>query len=58
MHACHDGIVDITDIVAAALAFGCVPGDPKWNPDADLNNDGLIDIVDLVTIGVNFGRTA
>ena len=54
----HDGIVNIQDIVIAALAFGSVPSDPKWNPDADLNNDGLIDIVDLVIIGVNYGRTA
>jgi hypothetical protein len=61
-----DGIVDIHDIVTAALAFGSTSEDDpltpwdetlNWNPDADLNNDGLVDIVDLVIIGVNFGKT-
>ena len=54
----NDGIVDIMDVVIAALAFGSRPGNPNWNPEADLMADGLIDIVDLVIIGVNFGRTA
>jgi len=54
----HNGIVSISDIVIAALAFGSRPGDSSWNPEADLRNDGLISIVDLVIIAVNFGRTA
>ena len=53
----RDGIVDIYDVVIAALAFGSYPGHPRWNPQADLKNDDLIDIVDLVIIGVNFGKT-
>jgi len=61
-----DGIVNIQDIVIAALAFGSEavddPNTPwnetgNWNPDADLNSDGIIDICDLVIIGVNFGKT-
>lgn len=50
-----DGVINIQDIVIAALAFGSELGGSKWNPYADLKNDGLIDICDLVTIGVNFG---
>ncbi|MFQ5999529.1 MAG: hypothetical protein ACE5J6_02000 [Candidatus Bathyarchaeia archaeon] len=61
-----DGIVDIVDVVIAAIAFGSMAVDDpttlwnetkNWDPDADLNGDGLIDIIDLVIIGVNFGKT-
>ena len=45
-----DGVVDILDVVEAALAFGAYPGHPRWNPDADLMPDDVIDIFDLVLI--------
>jgi penicillin amidase len=60
-----DGIVDITDLVIVALAFGSQPVDDpdtpwdetkNWNPIADINGDGIVDIVDLVIIGVTFGE--
>jgi hypothetical protein len=60
-----DGIVDIVDVVIAAIIFGsAAEDDPEtpwddtrnWNPIVDLNEDGIIDIVDLVIIGVNFGE--
>jgi len=49
--------VNILDIVKAAIAFGSVPSDPKWNPDADLDSNNIINILDLVKIAVNFGAT-
>jgi len=52
-----DGIINIIDIVIAALAFGSQPGDPNWNPDADLYVDGVINIIDLVVIAIRFGQT-
>jgi len=52
-----DGIVDILDVLIVGLAFGSEPGDPNWNPDADLKPDNLIDIYDLLIVGVNFGNT-
>ncbi|MFQ5999164.1 MAG: CARDB domain-containing protein [Candidatus Bathyarchaeia archaeon] len=53
-----DGIIDIVDIVIVALAFGAKPGDPNWNPDADLRPEwGLIDIVDMVYVAIRFGDT-
>lgn len=52
-----DGIIDITDVVIVALAFGTEVGDPDWNALADLNNDWVIDIVDIVIIAINFGKT-
>lgn len=45
-----DGVVDIFDVVEAALAFGSYPGHPRWNPDADLRPDDIIDIFDLVLV--------
>ena len=52
----YDGIVDIFDGVIIAVAYGSTPTDPKWNPDADLNNDQIIDLYDLITWGDNYGR--
>ncbi len=51
-----DCIVDIFDVVTVAVAFGSKPGDPNWDPRADLKLDGLIDIYDLVVVGINFGK--
>ena len=50
-----DGIVDIFDVVLAAIAFGSKPGDDNWNPDADLNDDDIVDIFDIVILANNFG---
>jgi hypothetical protein len=49
-----DGVVDISDITRAALAFGAVPGDPKWISIADVNNDRVIDIVDLTIVALHW----
>jgi len=52
-----DGKVDLTDLVLVALAYGSVPGDPNWNPDADLNQDGTIGLADLVTVALHYGES-
>jgi len=52
-----DGIINIQDILIAALAFGSRPGDSNWNPHVDLNQDGIINILDLVIAAVHFGKT-
>jgi len=54
-----DGKVDMFDILVVGLAFGSKPGDPNWDPVADVETTfslNLIDIFDLVTIAVHFGE--
>jgi hypothetical protein len=53
-----DNIVDIFDIVRVALAFGAVPADPNWDPNADINGDRIIDIFDIVIVALHFGETS
>lgn len=53
-----DGVIDIFDIAAVALAFGSKPTDSNWNLDADINEDELIDIFDLVVVALHFGEAS
>lgn len=53
-----DNNVNILDIVIVALAFNSEPGDPNWNPKADVVQDYKINILDVVTVALDFGRTA
>jgi len=52
-----DGKVDILDLKEVAKAFASVPGDPKWNPDADFNEDNKIDLKDYAIIASHFEQT-
>jgi hypothetical protein len=40
-------IVDAADVAILNAAFGSMPGDPNWNPDADLDGDDIVNFVDL-----------
>ena len=53
----NDGVIDIFDLAAVAVAFGSEEGQPNWNPTADLNHDGIVDVFDLVLIAIHFGET-
>lgn len=55
--ATNDCEIDIFDMGNVGMAFGSVPGDPRWNARADLNNDSAVDIVDMAYVGLNFGKT-
>ena len=56
----HDLKVDMKDIATAAMAFKTVPGDPKWNPKADITGpvhlvpDGKVDMRDIALTAKNF----
>ena len=50
-----DNEVDIGDYAQLSNAFGSVPGDSNWNPEADLNGDLEVDIGDYAILSSNFG---
>lgn len=52
-----DGKCDIKDIAIVAKAFGSRPGQPKWNPHADLYPDLKIDIMDIATAAKDYGKS-
>jgi len=53
-----DGEIGILDITIVAAAYRTRPGDPMWNPEADLAEPlGYIDIYDIVTVASRYGIT-
>jgi hypothetical protein len=50
-----DGIVNISDAIVAANAFGSSIGQEHWNALADENGDGSINIIDVINLARNFG---
>jgi hypothetical protein len=53
-----DGEIELFDMVAVGMAYEAIPGDPHWDPTADINGDGLVDIVDLILVGSNYEKVA
>lgn len=51
-----DGKADGQDISIAAMAFGTIPGHPRWNCVADENEDNRADGIDIALIALNFGK--
>jgi hypothetical protein len=52
-----DGIINLKDVYAVALAFGSSPGDPNWNPLCDFNQDGVVNLKDYYPVCMHFGET-
>jgi parallel beta-helix repeat protein len=52
----HDVKVNLKDVMAAVQAFNSFPGQPRWNPDADIDNNGRVDMRDLLIIVLNFNK--
>jgi hypothetical protein len=50
----EDDIINILDLSLIGSSYGSNPGDPSWNPQADINNDGTINIQDIVLSGSNY----
>jgi len=51
----EDGTVNIIDIATVATAFGCKPGDERWNPVTDMDMNGILNIIDIANVARNFG---
>ncbi|GIV15994.1 MAG: hypothetical protein KatS3mg022_1429 [Armatimonadota bacterium] len=50
-----DNEVTLFDFGALVAAFGSVPGDSNWNPDADLDGDEEVTLFDFGILVRNFG---
>jgi hypothetical protein len=50
-----DGVVDMSDLLILAAAFGSVPGDTNWNPACDLGSYGVVNTQDLLMLAANWG---
>lgn len=49
----NDGVLNIFDLHAIAKAYGCKPGDFRWNPLADLDMNGIVNVIDLYKVVKN-----
>jgi hypothetical protein len=52
-----DNEVTLFDFGRLVAAFGSVPGDGNWNPDADLDGDNEVTLFDFGILVRNFGAT-
>jgi len=53
-----DGIINIYDVTAVAVAYNSHEGDPAWNPECDLAPPwGIINIYDIVTVCALYQKT-
>jgi parallel beta-helix repeat protein len=51
----RNGFIDQADVGIINASFGSIPGSPRWNPDADLNNDSKVDILDASRCAAHSG---
>jgi hypothetical protein len=51
-----DGTVDIFDLNTITNSYGSRPGQPKWNPNADLDGDNNVGLSDLIIVATDFGK--
>jgi hypothetical protein len=52
-----DGEVDMQDVYIVIQAFGSYPGQPRWNPSADIDKDDRISMRDIYLVITSFGKT-
>jgi peptide/nickel transport system substrate-binding protein len=52
----RDGYIDNWDVYETTQAFNTRPGNPRWNPDFDINSDGIVNMKDISTCIQNFGK--
>ena len=52
----QDGLVNVLDMGAFAVAYGSYPDHPRWNVRADIDKNGIVNILDGVLIVLAFGK--
>jgi len=50
-----DGQVGLEDLASVLAAYGSLPGDPSYNPNADVDGDGQIGLSDLARVLAMYG---
>lgn len=50
-----NGKVDLSDVLAVAIAYGSLPGFPLWNPNLDIDGNGKVDLTDYLETAINYG---
>ena len=53
-----DETINMLDATTLGPAFGSVPGDGNWVPEADINADDKVNILDAVLLGGNWGESS
>jgi hypothetical protein len=48
--------VGLSDLVILAKPYGSIPGDTKWNPNADIDDDGVVGRSDLAILAQHYGE--
>jgi hypothetical protein len=51
-----NGKVQLVDLVRLAIAFGSQVGQPKWNPNADIDGNEVVDQIDLRILAQHYGQ--
>jgi len=52
-----DCIASVADMVQVDIAIGTEPGEPNYNPNADVNCNGMISVADMVLIDIHLDET-
>lgn len=53
----NDGLIDVTDVILVAGAWGTASGQPGYQTQLDMNQDGVIDIYDVQYVAGRFYQT-
>jgi hypothetical protein len=48
--------VSLADLVALVIAYGSRPGDPGWNPNADIDGNSVVGLNELVILANHYGQ--
>jgi len=51
-----DNVIDGSDLIIVARAYGSYPGHPDWNPIADINKDDVVDGSDMIMVARHYGE--
>src|SRR5271157_296301 len=51
-----DFSVNLVDLVIMANSYNRSTGDPKWNPNADIDSNGAVNLTDLVILALHYGQ--